>query len=69
MAMAEIGQGIGLLPGLILQRIPYDIEIRPMAPSCCRTIGIAVKDRKMMSAAMEKFMKYVRCSLMQEKTE
>ena len=69
MAMAEIGQGIGLLPRLILQRIPYDIEIRPMAPSCCRTIGIAVKDRKMMSAAMEKFMKYVGCSLMQEKTE
>lgn len=59
MAMVEIGQGIALLPGLILQRIPYDIEIRPMAVECSRTIGIAVKDKNAMSSALNEFMKYV----------
>lgn len=59
MAMVEIGQGIALLPALILQRIPYEIEIRPMSVPCCRTIVIAVKDRRAMSSAMAAFMKYV----------
>ncbi|MGI6117310.1 MAG: LysR family transcriptional regulator [Bilifractor sp.] len=59
MAMVEIGQGIALLPGLILQRIPYEIEIRPVAVEFCRTIGIAVKDKNTMSSAMNQFMKYV----------
>jgi DNA-binding transcriptional LysR family regulator len=59
MAMVEMGQGTALLPKLILQRAPDDIEIRPMSVDCSRTIGIAVKDRNAMSAAMKQFMKYV----------
>lgn len=59
MAMAEIGQGIALLPSLILQKIPYEIEIRPMTVECSRTIGIAMKDRRTMSAAMHQFLHYV----------
>lgn len=31
MAMAERGLGVGILPDLILRRIPYRIEIRPLA--------------------------------------
>lgn len=60
MAMVEIGQGIALLPDLILQRHPYEIEIRPMAETCCRTIGIAVKNKNAMSAAMTQFIQYVK---------
>jgi DNA-binding transcriptional LysR family regulator len=56
MAMVEIGQGIALLPGLILQRIPYKIEIRPLSAECSRTIGIAVKDRRTLSAAARRFL-------------
>ncbi|MGI6108189.1 MAG: LysR family transcriptional regulator [Lachnospiraceae bacterium] len=59
MAMVEIGQGVALLPELILQRIPYEIEIRPMTVDCRRTIGIAVPDRHAMSSALEEFLKYV----------
>lgn len=30
MAMVEKGMGVSILPDLILQRIPYQIEIRPL---------------------------------------
>lgn len=67
MAMVEIGQGIALLPGLILQRIPYQIEIRPMTVDCSRTIGIAVKDKNKMSAAMNQFLQYVLSEVSKDK--
>lgn len=38
MAMAERGLGVGILPDLILRRIPYRIEIRPLAnPTTARS--------------------------------
>ena len=42
MAMAERGLGVGILPDLILLRIPYRIEIRPLANPYYRPIGLAV---------------------------
>ena len=42
MAMAERGLGVGILPELILQRIPYRIEIRPLAQPYYRQIGLAM---------------------------
>lgn len=42
MAMAERGLGVGILPNLILRRIPYRIEIRPLANPYYRPIGLAV---------------------------
>lgn len=60
MAMAEIGQGIALLPNLILRRIPYQIEIRPLTVDFHREIGIAVKNIDTMSEAVKEFVKYVR---------
>ena len=41
MAMAERGLGVGILPDLILRRIPYRIEIRPLANPYYRPIGLA----------------------------
>lgn len=42
MAMAERGLGVGILPDLILRRIPYRIKIRPLANPYYRPIGLAV---------------------------
>ena len=42
MAMAERGLGVGILPDLILRRIPYRIEIHPLATPHYRQIGLTV---------------------------
>ena len=60
MAMVEKGLGIGILPGMILQRIPYDIEIRPFEKPYFREIGMAVKDKNRMSPVTEKFTEYLK---------
>lgn len=60
MAMVEMGQGIALLPDLILQRNPYDIVVRPLSVECGRQIGVAVKNRDNLSSAMKKFLSYIR---------
>lgn len=59
MAMVEKGLGIGILPELILKKIPYEIEVRRLAEPYYREIGIVVKDRSRMSPATEKFMEYL----------
>lgn len=61
MAMVEKGLGIGILPGMILQRIPYDIEVRSLEIPYYREIGIAVKDRNRLSPAVVKFLEKVSC--------
>ena len=60
MAMIEQGLGIAILPGLILKRIPYDVVIKPLDPPAFRTIGIALKDSRTASAAMKKFLQYLK---------
>ena len=59
MAMVEKGLGIGILPQLILQRIPYKIEIRPLKNPYYREIGLAVKDRRRLSPVTVKFIEYL----------
>lgn len=59
MAMVEKGLGIGILPRLILERIPYQLEIRSLQEPYHRKIGLAVKDRKMMSPAAARFLEYL----------
>ena len=60
MAMVERGLGVGILPGLILQRIPYQLEIRPLKEPYYREIGIAVKDKNRLSPATRKFFEYLK---------
>lgn len=60
MAMAEKGLGAGILPELILQRIPYRIEIRPLAQPYYRQIGLAMKDRRRLSPAAQSFVSYLK---------
>ena len=59
MAMVEKGFGIGILPQMILKRIPYEIEIRPLKEPYYREIGLAVKDRKRLSPVTVKFIEYL----------
>ena len=60
MAMVERGLGVGILPGLILQRIPYELEIRPLTVPYYREIGIAVKDKNRLLPATRKFFEYLK---------
>lgn len=59
MAMAERGLGVGILPDLILRRIPYRIEIRPLANPYYRPIGLAAKTPSHLTPAVRKFIEYL----------
>lgn len=59
MAMVEKGLGIGILPEMILQRIPYHLEIRSLEKSYYRQICLAMKKQKHMTPATEKFIEYL----------
>ena len=59
MAMVEKGLGISILPDMILQRIPYKIEIRPLKVPYYRQIGLAVKDAERCAPAVKKFIEYL----------
>ena len=59
MAMAEKGLGIGILPDLILRRVPYRIEIRSLAEPYYRSVGLAMKDSDHLTPAVHKFIEYL----------
>lgn len=59
MSMVEAGLGISILPGLILQRIPYHIVIKRLEIPAYRKIGIAMPDKTGLSAAVKEFLKYL----------
>lgn len=54
------GAELDILPQMILQRMPYQIEIRPLEIPFYREIGIAVKKQKMRSPATAKFLEYLK---------
>ena len=55
MAMVEKGLGVGILPDMILRRIPYQIEIRPLRRPYYRPIGLALKSYAHLTPAAKKF--------------
>ncbi len=59
MAMVEKGMGVSILPDMILQRIPYQVEIRPLQEPYYRPIGLAVKNQKHLTPAVKKFIDYL----------
>ena len=59
MAMVERGLGIGVLPEMILKRIPYQIAIRSFRNPYFREIALAMKDRTKLTPATEKFIEYL----------
>ncbi len=60
MSMVESGLGVSILPKLILQKIPYNIEIRSLDTQAYRDIVIAVKSREHLSAAAKRFLEYLK---------
>ena len=61
MSMVEQGLGIAILPQLILERIPYAVEIRPLSVPAFREIGLALPSRRTASAAVKCFVQYLPC--------
>lgn len=59
MAMVEGGLGISILPELMLKRVPYQIEVRPLTVPLMWNIAIAVKDGDKLSLATKYFMNYL----------
>ena len=59
MAMVEKGMGVSILPGMILRRIPYRVEIRSLQKPYYRAIGLAVKNQEHMTPAVKKFINYL----------
>lgn len=59
MAMVERGMGVSILPSMILQRIPYRIEIRPLQNPYYRPIGFARKRAEYLTPAVRKFIEYL----------
>ncbi len=60
MSMVESGLGISVLPRLILKRIPYKLEIRPLRESAYRTIAFATRGKKNSPAVVTRFENYLR---------
>ena len=59
MTMVEKGLGVSILPNMILRRIPYEIEIRPLEKPYFRQIGLVMKDRSRLTPVVKKFMEYL----------
>ena len=59
MAMVEKGLGIGILPSMILRRIPWKLEVRPLVKPYYRPIGLAVKTPSHLTPAVRKFIEYL----------
>ena len=59
LSMIESGFGIGILPRLILRRIPYQVEIRSLSVDAYREIGMALRGKGSSSVAVDRFMNYL----------
>ena len=59
MSMVEAGLGISIVPELILRRAPYRIAVRELDVPATRRIGLTLRSRKDVSAAVRKFIEYL----------
>ncbi len=63
MAMVEKGLGISILPSLILERIPYHLVIKDLDVPAFRKIGLAYKEKRMLSLASKKFIEGLKLAI------
>jgi len=59
MSMVESGLGISILPQLILKRVPYNIVIKELDIPAYRNIGLALRNKKTASLAVNRFLDYL----------
>lgn len=64
MSLVEHGLGISVLPRLILERMPYRLEIRPLEPRIFRQLGVAVRRGEELLPAAERFFSCLPCARM-----
>lgn len=59
MSMVENGLGIGILPQLILRRIPYRVVAKELNVPAYRNIGLALRSADTASLAVRRFLEYL----------
>lgn len=58
-AMVMAGLGICIMPRLVMQNIPYEVEMYPFKPSEFRTIGICSPNADLMAPAVKSMYKHI----------
>lgn len=58
-AMVAAGLGICIMPRLVMQNIPYDVDMYPLKPSEHRTIGICSLNAELMAPAVKSMYKHI----------
>lgn len=57
--LVEKGFGICLMPALVMQDIPYEVDMYPIRPEACRIIGIAALNPDFMAPAVRTMYNYI----------
>lgn len=60
MSMVESGLGISIIPELIMKRASYNIVVKELEKPMYREIGMAFRDKKNTTKAVDKFLSYIR---------
>lgn len=60
LSMVENGLGISILPQMLLDRNPYDIEIKELDMLAHRDIGLALRSQKNASPTVKRFLDYLK---------
>lgn len=60
MSMVECGLGLAILPGLILRRISYDVELRSLAEPAFRDICFVTRNLETAPLAVKRFVDYLK---------
>ena len=58
-ALVEKGFGICLMPSLVMNDIPYDVDCYPIYPKASRIIGIAAMNTEFMAPAVRSLYKHI----------
>jgi len=58
-SMVEQGLGYSLLAELVLKKTAYDVAIRPVEEPILRTMALAMKDKRGLSAAAKTFVQFI----------
>lgn len=59
LSMIESGLGVSILPELVLQKINYQVAIRPLKPGVTRKIGLVIKDKNSLPIAAKYFIRFL----------
>lgn len=59
MSMVESGQGVSILPSLILQRLSFHLAIRELDVPAFREIAVVFRSQRHISLAAKTFLSYL----------